>query len=151
MMARRFTNSKRQGGMAAVEFALCAVFVFFPLFFGIIEMGRLLFYWNAAVEATRLGARVAVVCDKNSPAIYTKMKTMLPILNSDQDISVTYPAANCTVECQLTVSVKPDAITVTSFTQFVPFSSIKLPPMSTTLTTESLQSSFDGRPNPTCN
>lgn len=151
MMARRVNNSKRQSGMAAVEFALCAVFVFFPLFFGIVEMGRLLFYWNAAVEATRVGARTAVVCDKDSPAIFTKMKTMLPILNSDQDISVTYPAANCTADCQLTVSVKPDVITVTSFTQFVPFASIKLPSMSTTLTTESLQSSFDGRSNPMCN
>ena len=151
MMARRVTNSKRQGGMAAVEFAFCAVFVFFPLFFGIVEMGRLLFYWNAAVEATRLGARVAVVCDKDSPAIYTKMKAMLPILTSDADISVAYPAAGCTADCELTVSVKPGVIKVTSFTQFLPFSSINLPSMSTTLTTESLQSSIDGRPNPMCN
>ena len=151
MMARRVNNCKRQGGMAAVEFALFAALVFFPLFFGIVEMGRLLFYWNAAVEATRVGARIAVVCDKNSPAIYTKMKAMLPILTSDADISVTYPAAGCTADCVLTVRVNPGVVTVTSFTQFLPFSSINLPSMSTTLTTESLQSFIDGAPNPMCN
>jgi len=151
MLGHRIASSKRQGGMAAVEFALVAALVFFPLLFGIVEMGRLLFYWNAAVEATRVGARTAVVCDKDSPAIFAKMKAMLPILSSDGDISVTYPAVACTSDCKLTVMVKPDVITVTSFTQFLPFSSINLPSMSTTLSIESLRSSIDGAPNPMCN
>jgi len=54
---------KSQRGAAAVEFALVAI-VFFMLLIGIVEMGRVLFTWNAAAEATRYGARVAVVCPR---------------------------------------------------------------------------------------
>ena len=54
--------------MAAVEFALVAA-LFFTLLIGIMEMGRVLFYWNSAAEATRLGARLAVVCDLNDTTI----------------------------------------------------------------------------------
>jgi Flp pilus assembly protein TadG len=45
-----------QQGLAAVEFALVALLLF-TLLFGVIEMGRLLWTWNAAVVATRLSGR----------------------------------------------------------------------------------------------
>ena len=54
---------KHQNGATVIEFALVAV-VFFTVLLGIMDFGRLLFTWNSAVEATRLGARVSVVCDK---------------------------------------------------------------------------------------
>ena len=38
-----------------------------------LEMGRMLWIWNAAVEATRLGARMAVVCDIGDADIKTRM------------------------------------------------------------------------------
>ncbi|MDR7151497.1 hypothetical protein J2W49_003473 [Hydrogenophaga palleronii] len=57
-----FTGRHRlQKGVAAVEFALIAV-LFFTLLLGIMEFGRWLFLLNGANEATRLGARLGVVC-----------------------------------------------------------------------------------------
>jgi Flp pilus assembly protein TadG len=79
-MNPRITNGRKpQAGATAVEFAMIAV-VFFTLLFGIMEMGRLLWTWNAAVEATRLGARLAVVCSLNDGAIASRMRNMLPTL-----------------------------------------------------------------------
>lgn len=55
-----------QRGVAAVEFALVALFIFFPLLLGIIEFGRAMFIWNTVQEITRHAARVAVVTDFTS-------------------------------------------------------------------------------------
>ena len=59
---------KRQQGLATVEFAVIGALM--PLLLlAVIEFGRLLFVWNSATEATRRGARIAVVCPVNDPAI----------------------------------------------------------------------------------
>ena len=58
----------RQHGLSTVEFALVAV-VLFMMIFGVIEVGRAFFVASALDEATRRGARVAVVCPINDPAI----------------------------------------------------------------------------------
>ncbi|MDP3036219.1 MAG: TadE/TadG family type IV pilus assembly protein [Rhodocyclaceae bacterium] len=52
---------QRQQGAAAVEFALVALFILFPLLFAITEFGRMLYVYNAVQEATRNLARQAVV------------------------------------------------------------------------------------------
>ena len=52
---------KKQQGLLMVEFAIIAP-VFFMLLFAAIEVARLLFVMNTITEATRRGARVAVVC-----------------------------------------------------------------------------------------
>ncbi len=57
-----------QEGTTAVEFALIAA-LFFTLLLGVIEVSRALFVWNTLTEATRRGARVAVVCPVNSETI----------------------------------------------------------------------------------
>lgn len=137
-----------QRGVAAVEFALVAA-VFFMLLIGIMEMGRVLFYWNTATEATRLGARIAVVCDLDDASIKSKMNALFPIL-STADISVSYVPANCSsADCQqVTVSVAPGK----SVTTYIPFVSLSLmmPAFSTTLSRESMQSTFDGTASPVC-
>ncbi len=51
---------RRQGGAAAVEFAIVAV-IFFTMLLGIIEFGRALYVFNTLQEATRNLARNAVV------------------------------------------------------------------------------------------
>jgi Flp pilus assembly protein TadG len=58
----------RQQGLSTVEFALVAV-VLFIMIFGVIEFGRAFFVAAALDEATRRGARMAVVCPINDPAI----------------------------------------------------------------------------------
>ena len=61
-------NKYRQQGLSTVEFAIVAV-VLFMLIFGVIEVGRAFFVASALDEATRRGARMAVVCPINDPAI----------------------------------------------------------------------------------
>ena len=79
MRAPHRTASQR--GVAAVEFALVAS-LFFTMLFGVIDMGRLLWTWNAAAEATRLGARLAVVCDIGDADIKTRMIGRLPLTST---------------------------------------------------------------------
>jgi len=66
-------------GATTLEFSLVLT-VFFMFLLGVTDVARLLFAWNAANEATRLGARFAVVCaDPGSDAqVLAKMRTMLP-------------------------------------------------------------------------
>jgi Flp pilus assembly protein TadG len=85
-----------QRGAAAVELAV--VFALFcTALFGAMEMGRLLWTWNAAVEATRLGARMAAVCDIDDPDIKARMRQRLPALSNsniviDMKIRIVSPA-----------------------------------------------------------
>ena len=69
----------RQAGATAVEFALVLI-IFLTFLLGITDFSRMLFTWNAANEATRAGARYAVVCDDTSkkPLVLAKMQAMLP-------------------------------------------------------------------------
>jgi Flp pilus assembly protein TadG len=53
-------TEKSEKGQTLVEFALVTL-VFFILVFGITEFGRALWTWNTIVQATRAGARYAVV------------------------------------------------------------------------------------------
>jgi Flp pilus assembly protein TadG len=144
--------SRRQAGASAVEFALVST-VFFMLLFGAIEVGKVLFYWNAAVEGTRSAARTAVVCDLNAAAVKSRITTMLPLITASS-INVVYEPTGCSASAspictQVTISVKagtevPVAIPFASLTK------ISMPGFSTTLTTESLQSSVGLVANPAC-
>lgn len=61
----RTRGRSRSTGQALVEFALVAP-VFFLLLFGIIEAGRFILYYQALNNATREGARYAIVHGSNS-------------------------------------------------------------------------------------
>ena len=113
------------------------------------EMGRILFYWNSAAEATRLGARIAVVCDLNDADIKTRMQTMLSILPANK-ITISYLPSGCTVNTcdSVTVSILP-SVPVATFIPYVPLS-LTLPPFSTTLPRESMLSTVGGQANPVC-
>lgn len=151
-------SRKRQLGAAAVEFALVAI-VFFMLLIGIVEMGRVLFTWNAAVEATRYGARVAVVCGLNDAAILSRMQKIMPAL-TETNVSVSYSPSGCSVaDCQQ-VSVSTQGVSVSPLiprpsppidqpmqeTSWV----LTVPPFTTTLPRESMLNSIDGHSNPVC-
>ncbi|MGZ3994930.1 MAG: TadE/TadG family type IV pilus assembly protein [Mucilaginibacter sp.] len=58
-------NKHKQKGAETVEFAMIAL-LFFGVLFAIIEFSRALFVWNALSEATRRGARMAVICPYQS-------------------------------------------------------------------------------------
>ena len=55
---RRYRSSKR--GQALAEFAMVAP-IFFLVLFGIVEAGRFMFYYETLNNATREGARYAIV------------------------------------------------------------------------------------------
>jgi len=49
---------RKQAGAAAVEFAVIAA-LFFTVLIGVMEMGRMIWGWNAAVEAEQVKIVVA--------------------------------------------------------------------------------------------
>jgi Flp pilus assembly protein TadG len=135
---------KSQRGVAAVEFALVSA-IFFTMLLGVVEMGRLLWTWNAATEATRLGARIAIVCDPytSESMIVAHMRTRLATLTA-ANVTITYenpPLADNTCDsgtCK-SVNVKLTGYTHDTIIPFVPLS-LTLPPFSTTQRKEFMQS-----------
>ena len=61
-------NGSKQRGTTSVEFAIIGTVAMFCIL-GVIEVSRLLFTINVLGEVTRRGARMAVVCPVNDPAI----------------------------------------------------------------------------------
>ncbi|MDB5764989.1 MAG: Flp pilus assembly protein TadG [Herminiimonas sp.] len=141
-------DRNRQRGVAAVEFALVSS-LFFTLLIGMMEMGRMMFYWNSAAEATRFGARMAVVCDLNDADIKAQIQMRLPILPIDK-IGISYQPAGCNVDtCQyVSVSIL-GGVSIATAIPFVPLT-LSLPPFSTTLPRESMRSTVTGTANPVC-
>lgn len=86
----------RQRGATTVEFAIVGG-VFFVLLFGMIEFGRAFFVWNALTEATRRGARVAVVCPRDHSAIAQVAVFSRPGGGSDSPVVGGLSTANVTV------------------------------------------------------
>lgn len=97
-------HRRRQGGAAAVEFAL-VLLLFLTFFLGIIDFSRMLFTWNAASEATRLGARYAAVCDDTTrrAQVLARMQALLPQIKT---IDVVWSPAGCTPASCAAVTVR---------------------------------------------
>jgi len=135
-----------QRGVVAIEFALISSLLCM-LLFGVMEMGRLLWTWNAAVEATRLGARLAVVCDIDrsmGAPIKARMREMLPALaNANITIEYMNPVntvdPSCTNDNCKAARVRLSGLTHTTIIPFVPLS-LTLPPFATTLRKEYMSS-----------
>ena len=137
---------RHQQGAALVEFALVASMGFVVLLLAVFEFGRLLFIFNTASEATRLGARLAVVCDANATLITQRMSVLLPQLNpATVDIHYEPPACaadpvSARASCQsVTVAVKPGTTVNTLIP--LPNFSVDIPAFATTLTREAMDSS----------
>jgi Flp pilus assembly protein TadG len=147
-MARHHTWAPRtaQAGTAAVEFAFVSI-ALFTLLIGIMEFSRVLFYWNSAEEATRLGARIAVVCDKDDAVIKVKMREIFPVVPANK-ILVDYEPAGCTIQTCERVTVSIDSgVPIATFIPFVALS-LALPPFTASLPRESMNGV--GGTNPVC-
>ena len=144
----------RQVGAKTVEFAIVAL-LFFSLLLGIMDFGRMLFTWNAAAEATRWGARIAVVCDKLTPdQVRTRMRNILPQL-TNTNIAITYynPAGTvdpfCTIDTCKAVEVSLSGFTFDPISPFIP--GLALPDFRTYLLRESMEAvNAAGDQNPVC-
>lgn len=75
--------TKRQHGSTSIEFALVLI-TFLTFLLGVMDFSRLLYTWNAATEATRVGARYAVVCGDGTSAhdaeVLARMQAILPTI-----------------------------------------------------------------------
>lgn len=143
MNARRVPLKRRHGqrGAMIVEFALIASMLIM-LLIGIFEFGRVLFYWGTASEALRLGARTAIVCDVNAAGVVKRVKSLMPLL-SDSNVSVNYSPSGCDVNSCSFVTVSVTNVTVKTMIPIANFA-ITMPPFTTTLPRESLNSSTGG-------
>jgi len=147
-------RQRNQAGVTAVEFALVVTFIYFPIILGIASFGRWLYTLNAASEATRYGARVAVVCNIGAPGIKDRMRRFIPQAG-DENISVVYGKSSpgtCTESDCETVTVSLTGFSVGGLLWFAPpgkvplLSYMPVPAFSHTLTRESMQSAS----NPIC-
>ena len=129
-----------QLGLVTVEFAIIATAFLFVLF-SIIGFANLLYIYNATVHATRLGARLAVVCDTSAAAnIKTKMAAQVSELTTS-NINIIYNPIGCNINtCQsVTVSVSNFTVAIAGPSSF-PLGNITIPGFSTTLVRESMNS-----------
>lgn len=127
-------GNKKERGAAVIEFALVLI-AFLLLLIGIMEMGLVFYTYNSAVEATRSGARLAVVSPISDPAIQDDMRAVLPQL-TDGQIDIQYTPGGCTAATCESVTVSINGLTVTPI--FIPGGTLTLPYFSTTLPRESL-------------
>ena len=134
--------NKHQKGTTAVEFAI-VVALFLTVLLGILDFGRILFTWNAVGEATRWGARQAVVCGQGSTSALGKMQTILPTLTS-ANVSVQWydTSGAVSTSCDATscggVAVSVTGMTVAPYSPatWIGFSRLAVPGFSTYLPRE---------------
>lgn len=98
--------NRHQHGATLVEFSMVLV-LFLTFALGLMDFARLLYMWNGATEATRAGARYAVVCvDPNgsSGKLLNRMQDLLPQVSG---YSLTWDPAGCSAAtCQgVTVTI----------------------------------------------
>ena len=130
-----------QSGVYVVEFALVSILLLTVLL-GIIDFGRIMFLWNASAEATRVGARISVVCDIGAKRVLSVMGKFAPVdqstvridwYDSSGNVSTACTASNCV---GVSVSISGLTITPVSPASFIGFSSLTVPPFSTYLSRE---------------
>lgn len=137
-------SRSKQFGAAATEFAL-VVTLFFALIIAVIELSRVMYIYSTAIEATRLGARVAAVCSVGDvDKVKARMIWMLPVLTQDT-ISITYPTTTCSAATCEPVTVKIHDVVINTIIPLVPLT-FNLPAFSTSVPSESL----DSTNNPIC-
>lgn len=145
----RHVDRTVQRGTTTVEFAFISTWAM-VFVIGMIELGRVMMVWNAAVEATRLGARRAAVCNVVDSAERTKLETAMKAMLGLADTtgitaSITLTPAGCdnaTTQCAaVTAAFTGGSVpTVIPFVTFIP----TLPSFSTTITRESMSSTNNG-------
>lgn len=83
----------RQRGATIVEFSFVLI-IFLTFLLGVLDFSRLLYTWGMTNEATRAGARYAVVCatPADNSRILTAMQQRMPQIAS---ISVAWEPAGC--------------------------------------------------------
>ena len=141
----------RQSGAAAVEMALATLMLIVVLLV-LVDVSRWLHAWNAASDATRLGARLASICERSADgqrAVRDQMRPWLPELapaRAAQVIRVEYQdstgasSPTCGVDDCRQVSVWLDGYAISALGGLVPGGALPLPRLRATVIREGLQS-----------
>jgi Flp pilus assembly protein TadG len=111
-----------QRGATTIELAFVLV-LFFTFLLGVLDFSRMLFTWNAATEAARLGARYAVVCAATGQVqpVLDKMHTMVPEIGG---ATLTWEPAGCDATTCEAVTV---TITGLNYRWLSPVSGVVMP------------------------
>lgn len=154
-------SRKRERGTTMAEFAVVAA-VFFMIIFGIVEFGRLLYTYNALTDASRRGARYAVLhqqadiacvknvavygethvdpttCVPNAAALINGLDTTMVVVTYDGADADNNPATPPTAY-GMNLGTATVSIQNYSFTLGIPFASrtFTMGAFTTTLTAES--------------
>lgn len=142
-------NRTGERGTTMAEFAIISA-VFFMIIFGIIEFGRLLYTHNALTDATRRGARYAILHDKVDIACVKKVVVFGETnVNPSTCVETGPPLINGLTTTKVNVSYATDygtnlgtatvEITNYTFNLSIPFArqTLTMPNYVTTLTAES--------------
>ncbi|MEN9760189.1 MAG: hypothetical protein RI906_15 [Pseudomonadota bacterium] len=143
------TMKRMQRGAAAVEMAIVSL-IFLSLLLAVIDLSRWLYAFNAASEATRLGARLAAICARDitrQNVIRMRMQPFVPELTAaraETVIGFDYQDANgrsapsCgSTDCRL-VSVWLQGHTIRSIAWFLP-GEMALPAVRSSVSRESME------------
>lgn len=79
-------TTQKMRGAVAVELALLLVFILMPLIFGIADLGRMLYQYNALTKSVRDGAKLMALCDPTFPnygAFQTQARRLVVFGNID--------------------------------------------------------------------
>jgi hypothetical protein len=145
---------KFQKGATAVEFALVSI-IFLSMLLAIMDFGRVLYTWNAAAEATRLGARISVVCDRGATKVLSAMEQFVPMTSSNLHIDWYDATGNISTSCDSSscagVAVGLTGLTVQTVSPlaWIGFSSLPVPDFQTYLPREVMGQDPDS--NTVCN
>lgn len=124
MQKKKAIHSQR--GAVASELAVSMIF-FIALILAVVEMSRVMYMFNAASEATRLGARLAAVCDDDASVKNAVNSNILPL-------GVAY------YKIDRSGNVVTFSISGASINPLAPFfPTIPVPSFPTTMTTESMK------------
>jgi Flp pilus assembly protein TadG len=144
MLLNTFSNTRRnERGGSLIEFTVVAS-VFFLMLVGIVAAGNLYYTHNALVEATRRGARYAVLHPTGSTADVRNVVVFGTPTPADGATSLIYNLQPGNVTVQYTgLNVASGTVTVTIVDYTFPFvlptstTSVAMPAYRTTLTGES--------------
>jgi len=87
----------RQQGLAAVEFAIVAI-IFFTLFFGVVEMARMMYICNTLQEVTRRAAELAVNADFSDGAALQNIREAAVFRSSRGELMFAQPISDAHVK-----------------------------------------------------
>lgn len=109
------SESKKEKGQAAVEFALVISFLLLVLF-GIIDFSRLLFAYATMSNGVREGARYAIVHAgaEHEADIIEAAEAMMVVIGGDAEVTVDFPDTDkpggpyCSHVCRVVVRATSD-------------------------------------------